>query len=69
MKANKIADVKLQCPECDGSNVFPLAKLVIGLRVRCEHCGTDLRLSHYREIADQPALWRLESLLDEETGS
>ena len=54
-------DVILTCPECDGEMRLHLSELVAGRMIGCEHCEAELCLSHYREAADQPAVWRLES--------
>ncbi|MGE5624525.1 MAG: hypothetical protein ACM3ZT_03140 [Bacillota bacterium] len=60
------SDPQLTCPECGEDQAVPEAELAVGYRLHCEHCGAESRLSHYRESADQPPAWRLESLLAEE---
>jgi hypothetical protein len=64
-------DVRLICPECGEENLLPRSKLAVGQRVGCEHCEAALRLSHYREIPEEPPIWRLETCVpvEEETWS
>ncbi|HSC46548.1 MAG TPA: hypothetical protein VLG68_00515 [Gammaproteobacteria bacterium] len=59
-------DVRLPCPECGRDKLLPKTELAIGRLQRCEHCGAELYLSHYREYAHEPALWRLESYAPDE---
>lgn len=60
-------DVDLVCPDCGEHNLLPQASLVSGRLVGCEHCGAELFLNHYREYPDEPATWRLESSLPDES--
>ena len=62
-------DVRLTCPECGEDKLLPQAELAIGRLERCEHCGAELYLNHYRESVDEPDLWRLESDAPDEEGS
>jgi len=59
-------DVDLVCPECGEHNLFPHGILAAGKLVGCEHCGAELALSHNRESAEEPPVWRLESTLPDE---
>ncbi|HLW73934.1 MAG TPA: hypothetical protein VKT74_02605 [Gammaproteobacteria bacterium] len=60
------ADTQLICPECGEDVTVPEARRALGRRVRCEHCGVESYLNHYRESVSEPMLWRLQSTLPEE---
>ena len=66
MISPKTDGVLLTCPECGGEMRMHASELAIGRMVGCEHCEAELYLSHYRETAQEPAIWRLESYDDDE---
>jgi predicted Zn finger-like uncharacterized protein len=61
-------ELELRCPECDARLRLAETELAAAPRVECKHCGTVAYLSHYREFADEPAAWRLESELPDDPG-
>lgn len=63
--------IDLPCPECNEVNALPLTELVNGREMPCQHCGAIVMLTCYRERADDPPLWHMESssIFDDEKRS
>lgn len=56
-----MSTVQLACPDCGGLNSLDESELANNRLIKCVHCAEPLLLAHYRERAEDPPVWHLES--------